>query len=509
MSGDPSDAETDALNELTAQLSQFNWKDGVVDKAKRLLYSSNVSENIQGVMSLKAMLCIGREEVYEVAQEVIDAGVICRLVEFLSVENRDLQCPAAFCLTNVAAGLDSQTERVVQAGAIDPLIGFLSHSDSQLRRQAVFCLANIAGSTPEYRILLAEHPHFFEGLFFVARTTQDLKIVELVCWNLRNICLFGGPTFQVLRPGVMFLLNDIIKNYWNHKDKSVCVGFALETLCTVCQQPDAMNCLLEAGLFDSIMSVLSRFTMNASSINESSLKCLTCILLSDVSNYRQLVLMHHGTILNILLNHAVIGHSGPVAQEASLKCFMSIASEKNLRLPLLQQHENLFVIIGQILVSTSVEMTEARDASHTFQHMKTVSKPSRLCSCYIFASCITVAPSLPKLLLKLMDSIDAVNLLLSSLEFMAQLKSADLESGPSPLLGFYDPTVAVILEALSGLFHQGKLLQQSEKLSDNPIQRFLMTSNAVNRLTYLLQFLPRETHSSITLILNELATNSY
>ena len=503
----PTIAETNVLNELTAQLSQFNWKDGVVDKAKRLLYSPDIADNIQGVMNLKAMLCIGREEVYEVAQEVIDAGVICRLVEFLNIENRDLQCPAAFCLTNVAAGLDSQTQIVVQAGAIEPLIRFLSHPDPYLRRQAVFCLANIAGSTPQHRVLLAEHPRFFPGLFSVARMATDIKIVELVCWNLRNTCLFGGPSFNVLRPGVMFLYESILKQYWSYKDKSVCVGFALETLCTVCQHAEGRQCLLEAGFFGCLISVLSRLPTNASSINESALKCLTSIFLSESREYHQLLLSQHRNVLELLLNHALLGLCGSSSQELVLKCLVCIASEDVLRVQLLQQHENLFNIVQRFILDQPLELQNVENSNGAGAEAKTISQTSRLCACFLFCHFVLTACRSPEMVMKLLASSQAVLALLTTLDMISHSELVEPESSPLGLPGLLTSTMNLALQALVELLQQGKALQQIQKLVENPTERHLMSCSAPNKLQYWLQTLPPQTRQTIALILQQL-TNS-
>lgn len=342
--------DEDALNDLTEQLSNFNWKDGVVDRAKRLLFSDKIEDNIKGTVNLKAMLCIGREEVYEVAQEVIDAGVVARLVGFLKVNNRDLQYPAAFCLTNVAAGLDEQTKTVVDAGAIDPLIGFLKHSNAQLRRQAVFCLANIAGSTPQFRILLANHPDFFPSMFISADLASEAQILQLICWNLRNVCLLGGPTFAEVKPGVEFLLNRILKRYWNYQHWSASVRFALETICAASRHEEGRELLLQHNATEFILNVIEA-GHNTSSSSQSAFETLAWIVAFGREADKEAFVRNSG-VINVFIDRALPGHLGLVIQELAFKCLACIAAEPlpDKLLFIFSAHDDLFDICGRVFL---------------------------------------------------------------------------------------------------------------------------------------------------------------
>lgn len=515
----PTKAEEDALNELTAQLSQFNWKDGVVDKAKRLLYSSDVEDNIQGVLSLKAMLCIGREEVSDVAQEVIDGGVTCRLVEFLHVDNSNLQLPAAFCLTNVAAGLDSQTETVVRAGAIDPLIRFLTHPDGQLRRQAVFCLANVAGSTPEHRVMLAKHPHFFSGMFSAARMTMDPKVFELICWNLRNICLLGGPSFQDLLPGVIFLLNQVLKQHWKYRDSSVCVGFALETLCAMCPVTERREALLKAGLFPCLFSVLSLLPTNPVVINESAFRAVTWILANGSTDEIQ-EFVQQSSLLQLIIDRAIPGQCGPVVQELALKCFVCITSVPELRASVLQTHmEPLFELTRRIFLTATPaaplpDVTDENSQYHVHECKSAGPRSAGLCSSFLFAHLVITASTLPELLWKIIATADAVTLLVSMLEFSINENTVanvagtnDAQLSQPNLPGLLENTAVVLLEAIVELVRQGEVLKRTQPLQENPVVRFLVSCDAVRRLQHLLQntSLPPQTLESVATIMHQLS----
>ena len=77
-------------------------------------------------------------------REVIDAGVLPRLVELLGwSEHGKVQFEAAWALTNV--GSTEYTPAVVEHGAVPPLVALLRHGDPELREQArnIFCFSKM------------------------------------------------------------------------------------------------------------------------------------------------------------------------------------------------------------------------------------------------------------------------------------------------------------------------------------------------------------------------------
>jgi importin subunit alpha-2 len=94
----------------------------------------------------------------EVIQEVVDAGVVPRLVALL--QHREVasvpcpnHCPIFSILRtigNIASGTSDQAKAVVSAGAVTPLISFLgSHRD--VAYEAVWALSSIAEQGPGLR----------------------------------------------------------------------------------------------------------------------------------------------------------------------------------------------------------------------------------------------------------------------------------------------------------------------------------------------------------------------
>ena len=69
-------------------------------------------------------------------QEIIDAGVVQRLIQLLDVTAiPNIQYEAAWCLTNIATGTAEQTQCLTEKGAIPKFIALMNSEHDNIKEQ--------------------------------------------------------------------------------------------------------------------------------------------------------------------------------------------------------------------------------------------------------------------------------------------------------------------------------------------------------------------------------------
>jgi len=128
--------------------------------------------------------------------QVIEAGVLPRLVQLLGAPDTTVQFEAAWALTNVAS--TEHTEVVVQYGAVPPLALLLENVNADVREQAAWCLGNIAGDSPSLRdavLSTGALNSLLKNIFVAATPDKDgsyapgsKSMLRNATWALSNFC---------------------------------------------------------------------------------------------------------------------------------------------------------------------------------------------------------------------------------------------------------------------------------------------------------------------------------
>ncbi len=186
-----------------------------------LIHDQNNLKQIFACIGFRRLLS---QEVNPPIQQVIDANLVPKFIQFLQREDipkiqvnltklTSFQFEAAWCLTNLASGKADHVQVLIEKGTINILVQLLNSAHIEVVEQAIWGLGNIAGDSHKVRDLVINAGAVNPIAEILEKVPPGSSFVRNASWTLSNLCRGRpSPPFPKVVRAIPTLAKILIEN---------------------------------------------------------------------------------------------------------------------------------------------------------------------------------------------------------------------------------------------------------------------------------------------------------